>query len=211
MRWLASALALSAVLGSAGFARAAESDWDGAYDLKAERRSDFMLGGSFGGLAATSYGYPNQAGKIDNPAWVADTGVGVGMQWSAWLGGALRDWFSFGLGLTSLSYSANGLDATATGFILRVEAFPLWASGGPWRDAGMYANFGIGGMKLERDGETAADGGAISILALGAFYEPLRFGSFSIGPSLEFDHYFSRTIRLYGASASARVVLYTGP
>lgn len=211
MRWLASALAATTVLGTAGWARAAENEWDGSYDLVAEKRSDFVLGGSFGGLVAQSYGYPNEADKIDESAWVADTGVGGGMQWSAWIGGALRDWFTFGLGITSLSYSGNGLDATATGFIVRVEAFPLWAYGGLWRDAGLYASLGIGGMKLERDGETAADGGAISIVGVGAFWEPLRFGSFAFGPSFEFDHYFSRTIRLYGASASARLVLYTGP
>jgi len=210
-RFPAAIVTLAAVLGSASVARAEENEWSGDYGVKSERRSDFTAGVSLSALGATTYGYPNEAGKIDDDRYVADTGLGFGLLQTIWIGGALRDWFTFGVGTTSLSYSANHLDAAATGFIFRIEAFPLWAYGGPWRDAGMYASFGIGGMTLKRDGNTAADAGAMSIVMLGAFYEPVRFSIFSFGPTLEYTHFFSRTIHAYGASAGARLTLYTGP
>lgn len=204
-------LSLAAVLGWARGALAEGADWDGDYGVKSERRSDFTLGASYGALLASTYGYPNEAGKIDDDRYVADTGLGVGTQYSVWLGGALRDWFTFGLGVNSSSYSANDLDASSTGFIFRIETFPLWAQGDPWRDAGMYASFGIGGMTLERGGDKVADGGAISIIGIGAFYEPVRFSIFSFGPTAEYTLQYSRTIHMYGASLGARLVLYTGP
>jgi hypothetical protein len=181
------------------------------YPVTSTRRSEFTAGASYGLLTAASYGYPNTAGKIDNDAYVADTGIGFGSANSIWIGGALRDWFSFGLGVTGLGYKANGLDVVASGFIFRTEVFPLFAYGGAWRDIGAYASFGIGGMTLKKHGETKGDGGSMSIVELGAFWEPVRFSIFSFGPSLEYTHLFSRSAHLYGTTLSARLVLYTGP
>ena len=208
---VAAALTVCAVLGSARAAVAAENDWDGDFGVKAERRSDFTLGLSVAPLFAGAYGYPNKAGKVGNDRYVADPGLGFGSIESVWLGGALRDWFTFGVGVTSLSYAKGGTTTSATGMIFRVETFPLWAYGGAWRDAGAYASFGIGGAKLEKDGHSVADGGAVSIVAFGAFWEPVRFGIFSFGPTTEYTLISSRTATLYGASLGARLVLYTRP
>jgi hypothetical protein len=209
-RALASA-SVVAVLALPRAAAAAENDWDGDFDLQAERRSDFTAGVSLGLLAASAYGYPNEAGKLDDDRYVADTGVGVGTAQTLWIGGALRDWFTFAIGYWGIGYSAGGLDATGFGVLFRVETFPLWAQGGPWRDAGVYADFGIGGLKLERDGSSKADGGATSIVGLGGFWEPVRFGIFSFGPNVEMNHVFSRTIHFTGYTAGARLVLYSRP
>ena len=55
------------------------------------------------------------------------------------------------------------------------------------------------------------DGGAVSIVAFGAFWEPVRFGIFNFGPTAEYTLISSRTVTLTGASLGARLVLYTGP
>ena len=103
------------------------------------------------------------------------------------------------------------LDAEGFGVLFRVEAFPLWSQGGVWRDAGVYTDFGIGGMKLKSGGDTEADGGALSIIGLGAFWEPVRFSIFSFGPNIEYVHAYSRTLHLSSATVGARLVLYTRP
>ncbi|MCC6667727.1 MAG: hypothetical protein IT375_28535 [Polyangiaceae bacterium] len=211
MRRWASAMSLTAALVAAPNALAVENDWEGDYGQTAERRSDFTAGVSFGLFTGAAYGYPNKAGKIDDDRYVADTGVGFGTAQTLWLGGALRDWFTFAIGYTSLGYSANDLDAEGFGVLFRVEAFPLWSQGGVWRDAGVYTDFGIGGMKLKSGGDTEADGGALSIIGLGAFWEPVRFSIFSFGPNIEYVHAYSRTLHLSSATVGARLVLYTRP
>jgi len=211
MRRSTAAVSFLVVLATSRPSDAVENDWEGDFDLKAERRSDFTAGISAGLFAATAYGYPNEAGKIDDDRYVADTGLGTGTTQKLWLGGALRDWFTFGIGYWGVAYSGNDLDAEGFGIVFRVETFPLWAYGGPWRDAGVYADFGLGGMTLKQGDDERADGGAISIVALGAFWEPVRFGIFSFGPNVEYTHTFSQTLHLFGASAGARLVLYTRP
>lgn len=211
MRRAPAALSLLLVLASTRVAAAVENEWEGDYDQKAERRSDFTAGVSAGLFAATAYGYPNEAGKIDDDRYVADTGVGFGATQTFWIGGALRDWFTFAIGYWNVAYSANDLDAQGFGVLFRVETFPLWAQGGAWRDAGVYADFGIGGMKLKSDDETRADGGALSIIGLGAFWEPVRFGIFSFGPNVEYMHTYSRTLHSSSLTLGARLVLYTRP
>ncbi|MBK7585598.1 MAG: hypothetical protein IPI67_36115 [Myxococcales bacterium] len=211
MRRFLAATSFIAVSGTAPLAAAVENDWDGDFGQKAERRSDFTAGVSFGLFAANAYGYPNEARKIGNDAYVADTGLGVGTARTYWIGGALRDWFTFGVGYWDVGYSAKTLDASGFGVVFRVETFPFWAYGGKWRDAGVQANFGIGGMKLEEGADKRADGGALSIVGLGAFWEPVRFSIFSFGPNIEYTHLFSRTLSLYGTTVGARLVLYTRP
>lgn len=211
MRRASAAVSLLAMLALPRVASAVENDWEGDFDLEAERRSDFTAGVSLGLFAASAYGYPNQAGKIDDDRYVADTGVGLGAVQTFWLGGALRDWFTFAVGYWNVSYSGNDLDASGFGILSRVETFPLWAQGGPWRDAGVYAEFGIGGMKLKAGDDTRADGAAVSIIGLGGFWEPVRFGIFSFGPNLEYTHVFSRTMHMTGVTTGARLVLYTRP
>lgn len=211
MRRAPAALSLLVVLASTRVAAAVENEWEGDYGQKSERRSDFTAGLSLGPFAATAYGYPNEAGKIDDDRYVADTGVGLGTSQTLWIGGALRDWFTFAIGYWGVAYSANDLDAEGFGILFRVETFPLWAQGGPWRDAGLYADFGIGGMTLKQGDDERADGGALSIIGLGAFWEPVRFGIFSFGPNLEVTHAYSRTLHLSSATVGARLVLYTRP
>jgi hypothetical protein len=190
---------------------AKNAEWSGDYDVKASRRSDFTAGASLSLLFANAYGYPNEAEKIDNPRYVADTGVAFGTMNQLWIGGALRDWFSFDIGISGLAFQGNKLKATGGAFFFRVETFPMWDAFPAGKDLGLYGEFGLGGLKLERGGSTAADGGAISFIGFGAFFEPLRFSIFSAGPTIEYQHIYSQSLSVYAASAGFRLVLYTGP
>jgi hypothetical protein len=185
--------------------------WDGGFDTAATRRADFTLGASLGLLIGSGYGYPNESGAIGDPARVADTGVALGSSFDVWLGGALRDWFTFGLGITGFGFEGSGKQLSGGGFVFRLEAFPFFGQSAALSDLGAFASFGLGTATIEADGEEVAEGGAISIVAFGAFWEAWRFGGFAAGPSLEYTHLFSQSLRAYGASAGFRVAFYAGP
>lgn len=184
---------------------------EAAYQPSYQRRSDFHAGVSYSLAAMSARGYPNEAGKLNNPAYVSDPGVGLGSVFSLWLGAAFRDWFSFGVGAAGLSYSAKDLDVGGGGFITRVEVFPLFYAFEQGRDLGLYGSFGIGGVMVKAGDETKADGGALSIVGFGAFYEPLRFGNFSAGPTVEYTRLFSQSLEMQSASAGMRLAFYGGP
>jgi hypothetical protein len=150
-----STLALSLALGLAPLTALAEEgdneSWDGGFDLKAERRSDFVFGASFGATLGTASGYPNEIAKLDEPEYRAKTGFALGPAGSAWIGGALRDWFTVGVGGSYLS--GRGPQGVGSGgaFIIRVEAFPLYRAGGALRDLALYTLFGAGGYTVRAD------------------------------------------------------------
>jgi hypothetical protein len=129
-----------------------------------------------------------------------------------WLGGALRDWFTFALGIGSIGFEKKPRKATGGVFLFRTELFPFFDAFPAGQDLGFFAQFGLGGLTIENsDKDTKGDGGAISYLGFGAFYEPIRFGIFSAGPTIEYSHFYSQSLNGYGASAGFRLVLYTGP
>ncbi|MEB2312620.1 MAG: hypothetical protein OZ921_06590 [Sorangiineae bacterium] len=195
-------------------ARAAEpaADWDGGFSrAPAERRSGVTIGAATGLLGASAVGYPNQLATIDDPAYRASTGLAVGARASLWLGGALTDWFSLGLGLDAVRYRGGGLAARGSGFIFRMEGFPLFAQGGPWRDVGVAADFGLAGLTLEEEGEERASGGSMSLLGVGAFWETWRPGGIAIGPVLEYEYVYSPSLRAHSVVAGFRFAFYGGP
>ena len=190
-----------------------ENEWDGDFDYRAEVRSDVVLGLSSGLALGSCSGYPNEAGKIDRPEYEADTGFALGQDYTFWVGGALQDWFTFALGLNSGGIQGNGLYAGSTGFLLRIEAYPLFYYGEFWRDFAVFADFGIGmGAIFDVDSEEeVANGGALSLTGLGVAYELWHLGGFAIGPSLQYRHLFSDSFRSDVGVLAARVSYYTGP
>jgi hypothetical protein len=213
---LALALSLVAPAASAADSLPAEADdpeggWDGGYGVGATRRADFTIGAALGLLLGSAHGYPNRADAIGNPARVADTGVGLGSSFDVWLGGALRDWFTFGLGVTGFGFEGAGKRLSGGGFVFRLETFPFFRAAPELADVGAFGSFGLGSGTIEQDGDEVAEGGAVSIIALGAFWETWRIGGFVAGPSLEYTHVFSQSLRAYGASAGFRIAFYAGP
>lgn len=185
--------------------------WDGGYDITYERRSDFMLSVTGGFVLGAVNGYPNDVDKIDQPAFEANTGAAPGYGGTAVIGLAFRDWLSFGVGLHQSSFSGGGHDGSALVFLFRTEAYPFYEMGPIGKDLGLAVTGGLGVLKLERDGENSADGGAASVVGLGAFWEGLQFGQVSLGPALDYQYIFSTSIGAHLTTLGMRGVFYGGP
>lgn len=206
----AAAFAACAVFCSAA---AAQGDtWSGGFNEKpATRRSDFAIGFGGGLLAGDARGYPNEIDKLDNPAYFADTGLGAGTGGSLWFGGALKDWFTVGLGFSGGSFTGRGLKASGGAFILHIETFPLFYRGGVWRDLGLFADFGAGSLSVKRGNDTVVAGGSMSVVGLGALWEVWHFGHFAAGPILEVQRLFSPSATQDSALGGMRIAYYGGP
>lgn len=194
-------------------AHADTGEFESSYDPgKAERRSDIAVGLLVGGAAGTVSGYPNELAKIDDPKYKADTGFGGGTAGGVWVGGALRDWFVFGLGLALGTVSGNGYRSSSTTFVFHLETYPLFYQGGAWKDVGLLAEFGAGGRSITRAGTSAAEGGLMSIATVGVVYEPLHLGSHvSAGPLVEFNYQGSQSLTATFATIGLRASFYGGP
>ena len=179
------------------------------YVPQVERRSGFSIGLDFG-LGLGSYtGYPNEVEKINNPEYRSSTGAALASGYSIWLGGALRDWLTVGAGL----FTAGGGDGDVMGgggaFGMHIEAFPLFALGGNLRDLGMISEFGAGsGALRDKDGEETANGGNMSFIGLGAFFEPWQFWQMSHGPLVMYKAEFSDTMTSNTLLAGWRMAFY---
>lgn len=192
------------------FAETSE-EWDGGFGAVAERRTGFAFGVDAGLGLGNANGYPNDAVKLNDPRYEADTGFGVGGLGRAWLGGTIRDWFSFGLGMEMLSLKGNDITAKGYGVILRPEIYPLWSLGRAYRDLGAYANFGLGWLTARRGSADVADGGSLGMFGVGLFHETFRGYHLAIGPTAGCSLYFSETMKATVAQLGLRVSFTSGP
>lgn len=185
-------------------------DWDGGYDIRAERRSGFMGASTLALGPIAARGYPNEVEKLGKDQYRSSTGPSLGMLETHWLGGALRDWFAFGLGIYGIRSLTGSVKASSGGFLFHVEAFPLFTLGGRYRDLALYTNVGLGSLTIS-GGPEKADGGLMSFMSLGAHFEILKLRFFALGPALEGMYSYSQYARGGGASLGLRAALYTGP
>jgi hypothetical protein len=183
--------------------------WDGGFRQKAERRSDFVLGLSTGLVMTSADGYPNEVAKLDNPAYEASSGLAVGPGAEVWLGGALTDWFTFGIGGAYLRGKGSDSKSSGGALLMRVETFPFYRLG--LKDLALFANVGAGGLSLDgKNGKHAAAGFA-SVGGGGVAYELFRFGHFALAPTAEYLLIASQPLTAHQAIIGARVVFYGGP
>jgi hypothetical protein len=177
----------------------------------AVRRSGFSFGVSGGLMLASVSGYPNEVSKIGLPEFEAETGLGTSAGGALWLGGALTDWLSVGIGTFGGGFSADGLRASGAAFQFRIESFPMFYQHGAWQDVGLLFTAGTGGYTLKRGTETVAEGSGTSAVGLGVFFERWRFWQFSTGPQLEYAHHFSRSLSAHSLVIGWRAAFYGGP
>jgi hypothetical protein len=135
--------------------------------------------------------------------------------------GALTDYLSFGFWGGQAKFGNGQWYSSGGGGGLRLEVFPGYSLGGPFRDLGVSAQVGIGATTLvNKQIGTAAGAPAIdqtgvgSFLAVGAFYEfwlvKALGGHFAIGPNLEYDTIFSESMERHGAMLGVRFLWYGG-
>ena len=197
----------------AGEARAddASDAWDGGYKVVATRRSGFVAGLNLGLALGNADGYPNDLAKINDVNYERNTKFGVGGTSTLWFGGALTDWFIFGLGLKSVSLQHENAKAAGSAFIFHVQGYPLFYRGGPFRDLSLFGDFGAGSMKITGGTREEADGGLMSVIGVGAAWEPVRFWRFTFGPGVEYLQSWSQSMSLHTALVDARLTFVGGP
>jgi len=196
-----------------GEARAdsADNSWDGGYKQLATRRSGVMIGLNAGLALGNAFGYPNEIAKLGDPVYKRNTALGFGGTNRLWLGGALTDWFVFGLGFAGFGLKHGETSAAGSAFIFHVEGYPLFYRGGIFRDVSVYGDFGAGGMKITGHNREEADGGLMSAIGLGVGYDPLHFWKFTLGPAVEYWHLWSQTLTMNSVALEARFTFVGGP
>ncbi|HMI83568.1 MAG TPA: hypothetical protein VK550_05705 [Polyangiaceae bacterium] len=184
--------------------------WDAT---PATRRSGFTAG-LMGGLSfGTVIGYPNDFSKWDQPAYRSATS-GVGNGGTIYLGGALTDWFTFGIGFEGSTYGGSRNLSREWAILFHTEVFPLFSLGRVYRDIGVFADFGTGMATINRRSDQAeySSSGTLSIGGLGVFWETWRLaGHLALGPFVSGTFESSDSlIRVFGL-AGFRAAFYGGP
>lgn len=192
-------------------AEPSDNAWDGGYQQVATRRSGFMIGLGAGVGVGSAYGYPNELAKLGDPAFKRSTATAVGATNRLWFGGALTDWFVFGIGLAGLNLKHGQTTVTGGAYIFHVEGYPLFYRGGTFRDLSLFGDFGAGSMKITGNGREDANGGLMSNLGMGVAYTPVRFWKFTFGPAIEYWHVWSQTLTLDSVALEARFTFVGGP
>jgi len=177
------------------------------------RRSGFLVGLSLGLGLGKAAGYPNDAKKIGRQTYYSETDIGAGGGLTLWIGGALADWLTFGIGLSGGNITASDLASPATAFTFRTEVFPLFAGGGHLRDLGLALETGGGVATITTTKDTStklADSSGASRVGFGGFYEGIRLWKVSMGPFAGGEYMWSDTMRRGELVIGWRTALYAG-
>lgn len=194
-------------------AKAAASSEPASQHPQATRRSGFTMSASLGPSLGRAAGFPNDTRKIGRTPYYTETAVGGGLA-TGWIGVALSDWLTFGLGGTYGWVFGGDAQVESAGILFRVEAFPLWPVGGVFRDIGLNLNSGVGllsATSADNPEITLINGGLASWIGVGAFYEGIRLWRLSMGPFAVYDYMWSASVKLPVATIGWRTTLYVGP
>lgn len=178
-----------------------------------ERRGGFAMGISQSLGFGVYSGYPLEVAALNDPDGKQTTGPALATQFNLWLGVALRDFITVGLGAAMMSTQGENIGGDFA-LIVHLEAYPFFYKGGFFRDFGITLEGGLGvGTILERKdnggpGDPIAEGGSMSTVGIGALWEPLRFWHFSAGPVVNYVHGFSQTMNVNQGTVGFRFVFY---
>lgn len=183
-------------------------------DLPWERRGGFTFGFDVDAIYGGARGYPNDLNRIGDPAWQSHVS-GLGTAIHLWVGGTLTDWLSVGVGWAQTRITGDVLDSSGWALLFRVEAFPAYARGGIWRDIGLSADIGTGpvGIVRKADNRELAYAGTVSIIGIGAFWEPWHLGDrrFNAGPFVTWQHQQSDSMTRSFGAVGLRGAFYGAP
>lgn len=207
-------IAVSGLCGSNAMAQTNAPSGDAPADKPYERRGGFVLGTTIGGALGTASGNPKQQEQRFDPSRETDLGFAYGYRWTPFIGGALTDWFTVGVGMSFGTLQTSGdHDTKLTTFVFHFEAFPLYARGGAWRDVGVMVDLGAGASTIHNtaSGEELAHSGVASAAGLGLFWEPWRVWQLSAGPAVSYQRNWSQWYERNDVLFGFRGVFYGAP
>jgi hypothetical protein len=176
-------------------------------------RSGFVVGLSIGTGVAAFSGYPNDSRKIGLASHYTETGASIGSVGALWFGGALSEWFTFGLGFTGGSMPLlTDQKASSGGLIFHMEAYPMFTLGKRWRDLGVMFDAGTGSATVtpKDSDKKLIDGGSASLIGGGPFYEGFKLWKLKGGPFVVGNYMWSDSVRRPALFFGWRPSLYTG-
>lgn len=186
------------------------SSWENAPPT---RRGGFALGVALGAGVASIGGYPSDVKKIGDDRYYTVTGVRPAPVLEIWLGGALADWVSFGVGFTGGSLLATGDDTARSGAgLFHIELFPLFYVHEKLRDLGLMIDAGAGAASVtSKADKKLVDSSAASLVGAGVLWEPVKLWRIRGGPFLMGQYMWSDSARRPAIFAGFRMSLYTRP
>ncbi len=177
-----------------------------------------MLTLVMGGAIGAGSGYPNDVQKDGNPAFYSQSATMPGSTFQVVIGGALTDYFNFGVLFGGTSFKSSDWEVRASGFGFRVEAFPAVLALPKVKalaNLGLGADLGAGMIKVQAVGNYPGVDGFQSILGVSAFYEFRLFGLFgghvSLSPEAAYHAAYATSSQVNYGSLTARLSFYGGP
>jgi hypothetical protein len=182
-------------------------------EYRTERRGGFVLGVIAGPAIGWAAGNPSDIKVRSDPAVEAETGVAFGHRVTPLLGGALSDWFTFGVGATFGSLQNGDYRSGIGSFIFHLEAFPLYGEADAYRDIGVSVDFGAGSsaIRTKSPDDEVASSGVMSTVGVGVFWEPLRVWHLAAGPYVGYQHNWSRWYTRNDLTLGLRAMFYGAP
>jgi hypothetical protein len=173
------------------------------------RRGGFTLGlsGNYG--TGSFSGYRNKLQEIGRPEYQTEVAGNFYSGGSLWLGSAVTDWLTFGFGLTGGSSTDSGNTAAGGALVVHIESFPLFSLGGAYEDFGLLTEFGGGSVRIvDENDDAVAEGGSMSTVNVGVFWQPWQWWHLSFGPSATYSYMSSPTLSAHTVGLGFRTTFY---
>ena len=180
---------------------------------KAERRGGFGIGLNLGLGIGAANGFPNDSKKIGLEKYYTESGLGFASASSLWLGGALADWLTFGIGAGFSQILDGKTTSRAPILVFHTDVYPLYSLGGFFEDTGvmLQAGFGFPTTIEDETQDTLIDGAGSSYLFGGVFWDGIKAWQLHMGPFIGAHYMWSESVRRPLALAGFRVTLFTAP
>ncbi len=168
-------------------------------------------------------GYPNDIQTIGVPEHFASSGLLTGSTFQMFIGGALTDYFNFGVLYGGAGMKSDNWEVSAGGAGFRMDFFPLvlaMPKVPALAHLGLGLNFGAGNVRiLAKDPQAKISYPAVegfqSQIGVGLFYETQLFsmlgGHVSLSPELGYHTAYSAAAQVNYGSMMAKLSFYGGP
>lgn len=210
--WTLAGCASALVMFSAGVSHADLTGEYGGGDFEIPepiRRGGFAMGLGVNYGSGSFSGYRNKLQEIGRPEYQAEVSGKLYSGASIWLGSAIRDWLTFGFGLSGGGSRDDQNTASGGAFVLHIESYPLFALGGTYQDLGLITEFGAGSVNIvDKNDDAVAEGGNMATANFGVFWEPWQWWHLNFGPAITYSFMDSPTLTAHAVGLGFRTTFY---